>query len=363
MARYNKYWVLFIFLMGSLCACGPKPEKAEQILLLDESAFVVADWSEIFHIEEIVCLKDNEDSLFSVAQKCLLNNERILFWDAMMKCVYVHDRNGNFLFTVGRRGGADFECADLRDVFLGTDCYGQIELLDATGILAFDAKEGRFLGKRKLGLSSFADYFKFLPLSDTHYLFFAPAGDFSVYEWNAGELRGLRERKGYQLSTEHFCRDGENVLVNADYGHFVIDTYHNGRLTHKYCLDFHGEEISENLLPENSMQFRQADGLEDYFKSIVDVKGSNDWLYARVVGPSQSYYDIFFDKGSRRIWAGPSDKDLGLSMVAVEGKYFYGLIYPEYISKDDKLYAEVANYFEDGIDSNPLLVKFTINAE
>ena len=49
----------------------------KQILKL----IVVYEAFYIFLIEEIVYLNDNEDSLFSVAQKCLLSDTRMVFWD------------------------------------------------------------------------------------------------------------------------------------------------------------------------------------------------------------------------------------------------------------------------------------------
>lgn len=361
MKHFTSFCCILIFLLGACVSADKSGEvEADVVLHLDADSLQTDDWAERMLIEEIVYLNDNEDSLFSVAQKCLLSDTRMVFWDYKMKCVYVYDREGHFLFTIGRQGGAGYECAHLRDIYVGQGENSRIELLDATGILVFDAADGHFIEKRKLGQEHLAEYFLFTPLSDDDYLLFASDGEYTVYHYSDGLMKGLRKRKGYQLVSDRFTLNGKTCLVNADYGMFTIDTYRNGALEAAYYLDFGDEALPASLLPQNSRQFDQVDEKKEYFKAITSVFESDKLLYAQVVGPAQTYYDVCYYKESKHLLAGPSDLDLGMGIIAVEGESFYALVYPEYISEDSALYKHVKPYFVRGTDSNPILVKYRL---
>ena len=356
--KYRKHHLFYpiLFCLFYACTFHTKTTEADKTLQIDATDFT--DWTSLLHIEEITPLGENSDSLLSVAQKCLINDERFLFWDFKMKCVYAYDRQGNFLFTIGRQGGAEFECADLRDIYLGKT---KTELLDATGILVFDAKDGHFMEKKKLAETNTAEYFKFQPLEDNQYLLFSPDKEYTVYRWADGKLTGLQERKGHQLITNHFQPYGNECLIYPDYGHFVVQAYANGTLRTKYFLDFGSKAFPLRQLPQNGAQFEQTDSWPEYFKSVTELRESDKWLYAKAVGPEQTYYDILYDKSSDRLWAGPTDLDLGLIPIDVEGESFYGLIYPEYLAEDCAWYDTLKGSMPEGRESNPVLVKFAVN--
>lgn len=354
--RFFKY-IPFLFLIYLFsCTSNSEAIHADKVLVLKSTDF--KDWASLIHVEEVTPLGENEDSLLSIAQKCLIGNERILFWDFKMRCVYTYNTKGEYLFTLGRQGGAEFECADLRDIYLDDN---KIELLDATGILVFDAQDGHFIKKEKLGMSNMAEYFKFMPLTDRKYLFFSPSAEFTIYAWENGKMKGLQKNDGHQLITNHFYKYDNECLVYPNYGHFVIYSYVNDTFKPKYYFDFGDKALPKDRLPQTGHQFDQVDNQPEYFKSVTDIKESDKWLYAKVVGPSQTYYDIYYDKVSDRLWAGPSDLSLGLSVIDVNNEYFYGLVYPEYVSEKTDLYNTIKTYLPDGQESNPILIKFRFN--
>ena len=357
------FFLFCVLINFSACVSSDKSASRETVLSLrlEADSLQTVDWAARMQLGEIVCLSDNEDSLLSIARKCLLNDTRIVFWDHQLKCVYVYDRGGNFLFTIGRQGGAGYECADLRDIYLGRGAHARIELLDATGVLVFDAADGRFLEKKKLGQEHLAEYYQFAPLADDDYLLFAPDGKYSIYRCSGGQMKGLRKRESYQLITDRFSFNGDTCVVNADYGIFTIDFYEEGSLKAACHLDFEGEELPTSLLPQTGKAFIKIDAKEEYFKSIASVLTSDQLLYIKVVGPSQTYYDVYYNKLTKRLLAGPSDMSLGINIVAVEGEFLYALVFPEYISDNNVLYEQVKKYFVKGIDSNPILIKFKLD--
>lgn len=357
----GKYSLAIVLLFITLsCSNRKKTLDAENVIHIEKSDF--KDWTSLIHLEDVISLSENEDSLLTIANKCLVSDKRILFWDYKMKCVYVYNRQGKFLSTIGRRGGADFECVDLRDIIFSGKRDERIELLDATGILVYDADNCNFIKKNNLGIPDMAMFHKFIHLQNDDYLFFSDTGEHSIYAWNGTELRGLRKREGYQLITNRFYACGTTCLVMPDYGKFVIDEFADGLLVPKYYLDFDSEELPKDDLPITAKQFEKIDGMEDYFKSIVDVKENAKWLYAKVVGPSRIYYDIYNNKKSGELWAGPADMKLGLSIVAIEGNSFWGIIYPEYISEESSFRSLVQKYIDEE-RLNPILVKFGMYKE
>ena len=354
--------LVVIGLLLSSCAYHAQEAVADKTFRLSSDEMKFSDWTSLISIEEIVPLEDNEDSLLTVAQKCVMNGERILFWDFKMKCVYVYDRGGKFLFTVGRQGGAGFECVDLRDIYIGESGDSRIELLDAMGILMFDAADGRFMGKKKLASSDMTAYYKFMPLSEDKYLLYSPTSEYSVYEFSGGEIVGLRKRGGHQLVTDYFYRYGDECLVLPDYGSFVISAYNGGEMRAKYDLDLGRMALPRRDLPETGGQFVEVDKQSGYFKSVATMMESDNWLFVRLVGPSQTYY-FCYNKQSERVWTGPSDLSSGLSVIDIEGNDWYGLIYPEFISEENALYKEVKRYLVNGMESNPLLVRFRMKED
>ena len=81
----------------------------------------------------------------------------------------------------------------------------------------------------------------------------------------------------------------------------------------------------------------------------------------RITGEIATYYDVYYNKLTKRLLAGPSDMSLGINIVAVEGEFLYALVFPEYISDNNVLYEQVKKYFVKGIDSNPILIKFKLD--
>lgn len=105
--RFFKY-IPFLFLIYLFsCTSNSEAIHADKVLVLKSTDF--KDWASLIHVEEVTPLGENEDSLLSIAQKCLIGNERILFWDFKMRCVYTYNTKGEYLFTLGRQGGAEFE--------------------------------------------------------------------------------------------------------------------------------------------------------------------------------------------------------------------------------------------------------------
>ena len=340
-----------------LYSCTQIVEYYETIKLTNTE---FSDWSSLIKVNDIVPLGSETDSVFlSLAQKCIIGTNRILFWDYKAKTVYVFNHKGDFLFTAGRRGNARNEYIDLRDVNFNKD-ESNIEILDLSGIKVYNSENGSFICKREIDNIDMGNFYSFMPYDKKSYLLFSTNKDYSIYQLDSvSVLTGLRERKGYQLVYSHFLYSNTNYVVYPDYGQFTIDNYENGQLKPKYHVDFNGQNLPEEYLPKNYDEFNKTDNMQSYFKSILSIQENSDYLYLRTAGPSQTYYDVFYNKKSGQAYAGPSDKDTGLTVIGASSDTFYALIYPDFVTKESYIYNLIKDYLDKGF-MNPLLVTFKI---
>ena len=354
---------LLISLMFVLVSCVQHKSVDSQGEAIHLETTDFTDWLSALQVERVIPLKGNPDSLLTVARKILVNDKHILFWDYKLKCVYAYDRQGNFLYDIGRQGEADFECADLRDVAFSDPDDAHVELLDATGILTFNAANGAFLGKKKLSGVQVADFNKFAPLADGSYLLFDNEGEYTVYVWKDGQLKGIRKHTGHQLIVDFFyAADGMPCLVLPNYGQFTIDEFRDGTLVPKYHLDFGSKALPESDLPKTSQQFIQVDGREEYFKCVTEARENEHLLYVKVRGPAQ-YYDVIKEKKSGQVWIGSANISSGLNIIGIRDQYLCAVVYPEYISEDSSLYPYVKKYLVKKEDAYPVLIEFSINGQ
>lgn len=353
----NKNALLIVFCLCIVSCVSHKEEENIRIIKFDSSDFT--DWSSIIKIDSVIPLELNDASLLSIATKCVVSTNRILFWDYKTKQVYAYGRDGKFLFTVGRQGGAESEYIELRDVIFGEN-NSRIELLDPTGILVYSVDDGQFIEKKKIRDLDLASCFRFMHCPDNSYLFFTPAGEYSISRYVNENMQGLRKNAGYQLICNRFYPTTEGCLVIPDYGNFIVDVFKGGKLEAKYQIDLDEKSLPENMLPETFKQFQKIDGQDEYFKSVVDLMESEKLLYMRLVGPSRIYYDIYWNKERGETFVGPADMDMGLVLVGVDGEHLYGLVYPDYLSEKSSLYPLLKQYILEE-ESNPLFIKLSLN--
>lgn len=320
------------------------------------------NWSSFFSVEEIIPLEQTDRSLVTMASKCNVQDGMIFFSDFRLKSLFVFGLDGKFKYEVGKIGKAINE-----HVLLNDFCYNKkqktITILDERGLVFYNSANGAFIKREKLSESKRMTFAKFQDLGNGERLLFSTINKSSIVrQTEHGHFEDLRERKGYQMITERFFNSDNGVLVMPDYGCFTLDAYHDGQLVPKYILDFGSQALPQKYIGEKFDDFEKTDALKDYFKSVIAAKENNHWLYVLVVGPQQTYYNIFYNKERGKIYAGPYDPTLGLNIVDMDDSTIYGLVYLDFIEKGSPFYKYVEKYKSAGF-GNPLLVKLGINKE
>ena len=286
----------------------------------------------------------------------------IFFSDFRLKSIFVFGLDGKFKYEVGKIGKAANE-----HVLLNDFCYNKkqktITILDERGLAFYNSDNGTFLKREKLSESKRMEFAKIQDLGNGERLLYSAVNKNSIIrQTKDGNFEDLRERKGYQMITERFFNREDEVLVMPDYGCFTLDVYKDGQLVPKYVFDFGNQALPQNLIGEKFDDFAKTDAMKDYFKSVIDAKENNHWLYVLVVGPKQTYYNIFYNKINGNVYAGPYDRTLGLNIIDMDDTAIYGLVYLDFIEKGSPFYKSVEKFKVEGF-GNPLLVKIKINKE
>lgn len=169
-----------IMLLVGICTCLVACTEQASIEVIDVQNHQFTDWTSLLSVDEVVPLENTSSSLLTVAAKCKIKDGLILFQDFKRKSLFVFDeQDGKFMYEIGKVGYSESEHTD--------------------------------------------------------FLLYSPGKDYSISKLShEGNVEGLRKRKGYQMESERFFSSENHSLVLPDYGCFVMDTYHNGKLCPKY---------------------------------------------------------------------------------------------------------------------------------
>lgn len=98
-----------------MVACTESPSATEcEVIDVKQPEF--ANWASLLSIEEVVPLENTNSSLLTVASKCRVEGNLILFQDFKLKSLFVFDKhNGKFKYEVGKVGYSESEHVDFLD--------------------------------------------------------------------------------------------------------------------------------------------------------------------------------------------------------------------------------------------------------
>lgn len=355
----KKVLCVLLSLCACVVACTESPSDTEcEVIDVKQPKFT--DWTSLLSIEEVIPLEDTTSSLLTVASKCKVEENLILFQDFKLKSLFVFDKhNGKFKYEVGKVGYSESEHVDFLDFSVDTE-HSLITILDERGTTVFDENNGKFLRRDRTINKSGTDYCRFMIVgSDT--LLYSPYKDYSISKMSQDKkIEDLRKRNGIQMESERFFSMDDNYLVLPDYGCFVIDTYKKGKLYPRYQLDFGDEALPEKYISDKYDDFEKTDNMKRYFKSVQMCLENSKWLYALVVGPQQKYYMVFYNKNQKKVYAGLLDINLGVSIVDVDETGFWALVYPMEFSEKSLFYPSLKDKLM-AYPINPMLVKVKLN--
>lgn len=345
-------FVVFVF---ASCKNGntQMPTMNYEISDLDFSS-----WRDIVKIKESIILK--ADIPLSFPKKCIVGANRIVYWDSKAKRVYLFNVDGTFISQVGELGNAKNEYVLIKDIALNQDST-VIKILDESGILNYSIEDGRFLGLEQIKSDISASIWKFLPIAENHYLFFCDEGENTIVEYKKigedAKVIGLRKRDCFPFITEHFYEYDGKCRVISDFGEFYVDELDSGHLTQKYVFDLGADALPKEKRPQNFDELQKINGSPEYHKCIGRVLETEQLLYVSLGGLDLNYYDVFINKQTNKIVAGPTTE---LLYFGTCGNDFWAMPYPDSVNEGSYLYDLLKEDIKAYPDS-PLLIKVQID--
>jgi len=349
-------YVLFAVLNINISSCSSGQKQGNVIKL---SNIDYTDWNKIMNFTEAIPL-DNDSCVLVAATTCCINNNGIYFCDQKTNKIYLFDKKGKLVNTIGEVGKSNSEYIDIRDMQLSPD-NSLVCVLEPRGVVCYDAKNGKFVKRPYRVSDNNLISSKFMPMENDEFLFYNYNNTekrISYYS-NKGNV-GILEGKCRGFDSNRFYKYHDKYRVLSDFGEFYIDEFKNGKLTRLYTFDLGDKALPETMFPQDARSFHLVFDMPEYCKFISAVYETSKWLYCQLGGLENSYYNVFINKTDDSYYAGPSDTSMGMVVVDADDKYFYALVYPDYVQEKsfmDKLLRSKGL----SLQGNPILVKFNIN--
>lgn len=351
-----KQLILIVSLLV-LNSCMHNSSVKENAFLVDYCKDAVFDWDSMIQIEEVIPLETKDSCLLSYARKCIMGDNRIVYYDEKQKTIFVFDGEGTFLYNIDALGGGEGEYTIIKDVVMSYD-KKSILILDNSSILAFDAGTGQYQYRIKLDENIASNFYQFVNVGKQFFYFWSTDKDNYLYSYEKGRLEALQQRVGFPYVCQKFFYDSSGSLnLLPDYGDFTIQEIKDRHVYPKYTVDFGKWSLPRGMIPVNTMAFNETDQ-KPFFKCILSAFETQKNIFLSTVSPDMALYNVCIDKQTKEIIGGNQDKNAPVVVVDAIGGYFYGILYPYFFSKEDQFSKEIRKYGKNE-DSNPLVVKFT----
>ncbi len=349
-----------IALASLLFACNKKQAAHAEYPVTYQVDYVkdeTFDWLSHIDIEEVVPLEFSDSSMISIAQDCQVTEDKILIQDHKQHCLFVFDRQGNYLYAINNIGNGPGEYLDIRSFCLN-DERREIIVNDGYKLLFYDLKDGTFHYSTPLKLTvdnptRNAVFFSCVnPSKDTYYLW-TDMADCTLYKYDGKEMTGLKPRTHYQLVMKKFLPNYKgDYLYCPDYGEFGVSTIDGEK---RFYISFGKDELPSDMRPKDRKEAKEVEKTS-FFKAIMNVQEAEKGIYISALSPKTNYYDIYIDKATKRMWKGEIDMDGYLNVVQVKGNSFYALFYPHFADDASTLKKALSAHNVPG--DNPMLIKF-----
>lgn len=354
--KRNSFYIYFLFFISfQFVSCDNGADISQKIKV---GSINFADWEDLIEFVDVIPLQDDSNCMISMADHCLLSRDRLFFSDYKTKQIYSYSTSGKYIGKIGQRGHAKNEYTKVLDLWL-TDNDSTLVVLDTNSLLYFNSNTGK-LNKRVRNRN--LDYERFAIQNDSSILFIPDIdGTASIILERGEKILELRQRKRVPFIVNTFYKYGDSCRVISDYGDFYIDTYDSNKLHKTYSFELGNMALPEKLSTKTYDEFEIVDSEPDYFKCITRVHETSKNIFVKFVGPNQTYYSLFANKHSLKSVTGPTPKGTGFTIIGADTKYFYALLYPDYVENGVFTKKIIDNYAIE--TKNPILIKFSIKNE
>ena len=253
---------------------------------------------------EIIPLETKEECLVGEINKLHFDGERFYVFDRhIAKKLFVFDKNGKFLFQIGKQGKGPSEYSSINDIMVYPH-KNQVDLLDlgAHKILRFNSKTGEFIEERHYNEVLFPKGMAYV--EDKNLVFYGGSYMGPEYFEHIPELEELDIRYNLLVMNQDFLNIDQKAYAYDDIGYFKGRTiatfsvfsgfyYYNDTLTFAPTIENYISRItSEGVFARYFIDFGKSAVPNDFWKEdykLTSLKQTEYISFIERVFETQNY--------------------------------------------------------------------------
>ena len=322
-------YVVIIILMNivMVCSCSESSIKKTDIerIKINIGKFIHHIDISKYYNAEFIPLELTSESLIGVINKVIATDNYIFVMDKeRAHKLFMFDRKGKFIRTIGKRGKGDGEFLVLSDfdisrnmIYISSQRNNKMLKYDFEGNHIQDIKFSDYIG---MGFKVLEDNSVIIKNSDG-------SNKSAIFYNSKGKVERLISNPEYTFlrrSTNHCF----TKLINDDYMYFALnDTVYwvdneNKELTPKYVIDF-----GEKTFPIQNIHNKKdlSKYLEEPYMHLETYATSDHYHYFKIYD-NDLFYSVLIDKASMEVLYANSFTYKGLSIGSYVGYINHGLI-------------------------------------
>lgn len=352
--------IIFCIIVALCISCNTKKDEG---MVTDNSIYFNTSKSIVLSLDDAklinkdkINLAFSDSTLIPAYSNILIADDNIIVFSQRTNEIFRFDKEGNFKNLIGKRGNGPGEFQEMNDIIMSPNNKKVIELLDNKSIHKYSI-DGEFLSKKEFEFPAFS----FVAHNDCYWFYL---GDNPA----STQHKLIRTNSKFSIQDEYFPILEDNVpLVERNFGNSPIKTFRESLNYNLYTLgddielsyniDFGKYKIPKSVMDANPNQMVELLGTIEYANVMKYIENANySFLYVMKynINEMPDFYYWIINKNT---------KEEKLIQIDEFNEESY-LLYPEYISEDDKAYFigyDVASA-EVLIDpnSNPEIVKIGV---
>lgn len=292
-------------------------------------------WDSIAFIEKVIPLETKHYSLIDRFYKGIVEKNSFFLLDRS-ETLFKFDKEGQFLFRIGKKGRGPGEYRELND-FMTLD--EMVYILDYRKIHLFHSNDGKYIKTFELEQNPF-NTSKFLIFDTTRFYLWGS----NPYQVNPnGSGHKLQQVINGNISSEYF-KYYHNGMEGPRFGKSTSSCYNlypaeeenriyritKDSIFISFELDF-GVRFLPNDFFQNKPEWKDYYS-SDYFKGISNIFETTDYIYFTCIGPKSIVHEGLINKKTKKTIFGIRNIS-SPSIFYADEKYMYGYYEPYYLKR------------------------------
>jgi hypothetical protein len=331
-------------------------------------------WDELVDKIEIIQLETTKKSLIGQIDGGFIDKGDIYLYDRRFRILLNFDTTGKHIRNIGAKGRGPGEYLEARD-FCVSD--SNVYILDYKKIHSYNRGDGAYIESWTLPVEKEFNPLNFFVYSKDLYFLWDTNPDldesvdntyYYMRKISGGKIKSEYFKYNYpDLWGTRFCPCGDNsAYIIPVAGEYTINKLTNDSVYPSFALNFGEYAISPQKANELiSSKVRNAYSSSDFFKHILILLETNDYIYFTCIGPKARTYEGLINKKTEKVKFAERDNKRSPRFFFSNGVYLYGYYESHVLTGKKSDENDLNTCFDpvfDGLkdikdDDNPVIVK------